>query len=268
MSLNFDKKIIAENFSKAAKIYDKSASVQQEAAKNLVRVALPFVENNSKILDLGSGTSFIAKEFLNHEEFQQKKVKFYEVDLSLEMLQSWKDRPSENFFAIQADIENLPFETQSFDLIISSFSLQWLENLPKIFARISSLLKPNGIFAFCVPTYESLFELRKSSLESGCDFHFNDLPKNIDLTSALAKSGFKEKFTTTEIVKQEFKNGVEALKSLKILGANHYNHHSEKRNFVTKTKLNQFNNFCLKNFSAPNKSISISWHNSYFIANL
>lgn len=266
MTNNFDKKIIAENFSKAAKLYDHSAPVQESAAKNLVRFASPFIKNNSKILDLGSGTSFVAKEFF--KSFPKTKYDFYEADLSLAMLNSWVSRPKENFFTIQADIENLPFRAKSFDLIISSFSLQWLENLPKIFLQISSLLKPNGIFAFCVPTFESLFELRESSLKSGCDFYFSNLPKNSDLNSALAKCGFKEKFTTTEIVKQEFKNAVEALKSLKVIGANYQNHQSKNKNFIFKKKLDHFNNFCLKNFGTLNKNITVSWHNFYFVATL
>ena len=257
----FPTKTIAENFSKAAKNYDAAAEVQKLAARKLCEIALPFVKENSQILDLGSGTSFLAREFLNHEQFRQKNVKFYEVDLSLEMLQCWVSRPKENFFAIQADIENLPFQPQSFDLIISSFSLQWLKDFEKTFARIFEILKPNGVFVFCLPTSGSLFELREASLASECNFNFNELPKIENLKSALKKSGFEEKKFVEEVLKQTFENGSEGLKSLKRIGAGLP---TKKRNVVSKTQLKQFNNFCLKNFSADNKSTRLSWFVPYF----
>jgi malonyl-CoA O-methyltransferase len=247
----FDKKIIQKNFSRGAGKYDEVALVQREAAKKLVELVVGcqlLAIDNLQILDLGSGTSFIAKNLS-----QIKNSQIFEIDLSAEMLQSWRDRPS-NVFPIQGDIENLPFKNRSFDLIISSFSLQWIENFEETFAKIFSLLKPNGTFAFCLPTSESLSELRAENI-----FNFHDLPKVEDIKSALKKSGFVKVFFQKKIVKQNFENGYEALKSLKKIGANY----SEKRKkIITKTQLKHF---CLKNSSTTDKTISISWIISYFV---
>jgi len=256
-----DKKIIQKNFSRAAKDYDEAALVQKIAAKKLTSfLDAPTSENLLRkssadkllILDLGSGTSFIAKTLLQ----QQKNLKIYEIDIAAEMLNSWPNRPS-NVIPTQADIENLPFEKNFFDLIISSFSLQWISDFEKNFSQFFSLLKPNGIFAFCLPTAGSLTELKSANL-----FNFNQLPEIKDLKSALKKSGFHEKFFAEEIVKQEFKNGLEALKSLKKIGANYS---VQQKRIITKTQLDQFNKFCLKNFGTANKNIGISWSVSYFL---
>lgn len=254
---NYEK--INENFSRSSKNYDAEAEIQKIAAKKLCDLILPLIQENSKILDLGSGTSFIAQNL--HKKALEKNTKIYEVDLSQEMLDHWSPKPS-NVFAIRGDIQNLQFEENSFDIIISSFCLQWLEDFDRNFLQFFKILKPNGIFAFCLPTSESLKELRLASIESGCDFNFNDLPKIENLKFFLKKSGFIEKKIFQEIIIKEFTNGYKALKSLKILGANHSN---KIKKLINKTKLQKFNNFCLKNFAIKNKNIKVSWMTSYFI---
>lgn len=275
----FDKKIIQKNFSRGAKTYDEAAAVQREAARELCELVVGhqspvpsgkllglrppsfFVGRRSSvvrdltILDLGSGTSFIAKKLLTDDrQLTTDDLKIFELDLSTEMLKSWHDRPS-NVFPIQGDIENLPFENHSFDLIISSFSLQWIEDFEKTFSKIFSLLKPNGTFAFGVPTFGSLSELKAENI-----FNFNDLPKIEDLKSALKKSGFVEVFFQKKIVKQNFENGYEALKSLKKIGANYS---KKKEKILTKTQLKHFR---LKNFQQENKHpYSLTWIEAYFI---
>ena len=120
--MHFNKNLIAKNFSLGAKTYDEAAQVQLASAEELVAFIMPYLKKDVQILDLGSGTSFIAKQLATYE--------ITEVDISAEMLNSWHERPS-NVTAIQADFENLPFVKNSFDLIISSFALQWISDFEK-----------------------------------------------------------------------------------------------------------------------------------------
>lgn len=259
-----DKKIIQKNFSRGAKSYDEAASIQKKTAKKLCDLVVSHQSSVDcqlstvdflKILDLGSGTSFIAKNFSD-----KKNLKIFEIDLSFEMLKSWTQRP-ENIFPIQSDFEKLPFKHSSFDAIISSFSLQWMSDFEKNFSEIFSLLKPGGIFAFCLPTEGSLKELSAAKI-----FHFNQFPKVEDLKSALKKSGFVEKSFSIETLQQSFSNGSAALQSIKKIGANYsQKKNNEKKKIITKAELKQFNNFCLKNFSTTDKNITVSWFTSYFI---
>ena len=294
-----NKRIIGENFSRAAQNYEAVALVQKQAAEKLCHLASPFIRDGLRILDLGSGTGFVSRSLNNLQNGPRNIVTPYsplvspysplvspysplvspysplvtpysplvtphllrgplvfEADLSLSMLQQ---HPSN--FKINCDFENLPFRNHSFDILISSFSLQWLSDFEKNFLQFSALLKPHGIFAFCIPTDKSLEELKLASIESGCDFHFNILPKISDLKSALKKCGFEERLLELEVIKSEFTDAFQALKSIKKTGANY----TTKRKFVSKTQLTQFRSFCLKNFSQPNKKISISWNVSFFI---
>ncbi|MDX2083145.1 MAG: methyltransferase domain-containing protein [Rickettsiales bacterium] len=247
----FDKKIIATNFSRAAKDYNKMALVQAHSAQKLCALALPFIKNNSTILDLGCGNGFVSKNLSS-----QKNLKIFESDLSLEMLkQSCGDKK------ICCDFENLPFKNHSFDILISSFSLQWLNNFEKNFQQFSLKLKSNGILAFCLPTDQSLEQLKIASANSGCNFHFNSLPTINDLKSALKNCGLVEKIFELEVIESEFISGREALQSIKKIGANY----SNKKNFVSKTQLAQFDSFCLKNFINVNKKIFVTWRVAFFV---
>jgi malonyl-CoA O-methyltransferase len=242
---NFDKKILRLNFEQGAKNYEKCSPIQNLAASKLCKIAKPFIAQNSQILDLGSGTGFISKEL---------KTPIFETDLAFEMLNKNKKSSS---IKVQSDFENLPFKDNSFDVLISSFSLQWLCNFNKSFAHFFSLLKENGFFIFCLPCDGSLSELKSANI-----FSFNQLPEAETIKKSLQESGFSEVFFEKETFKQSFESGVDAIKSIKKIGAN-YSKKNQK--IITKTDLLEFNKNCLKNFGTNNRKIEISWLVSYFI---
>jgi SAM-dependent methyltransferase len=62
--------------------------------------------------------------------------------------------------SVVADEELLPFAPETFDLIVSGFSLQWVNDLPGAFAQIRRALAPDGLFLACMPGGASLVELR------------------------------------------------------------------------------------------------------------
>ncbi len=249
----FIKETIRGNFSRSAPKYNQVALTQKYAATKLCQITSPLINDGFKILDLGSGSSFIAQNLAD------KNVQIFETDLSLEML---LQHHSPQIFKTRCDFENLPFKDHSFDVLTSSFSLQWLNDFESNFKKFFSLLKPGGILAFCLPCDGSLTELKTASIASGCNFNFNNLPQAFDLRSTLKKCGFSENFYSEEIITALFSNGLQALKSIKDSGANY----STVKNTITKTNLAQFNNFCLKNFTTTNKSFSLSWNVSFFIA--
>jgi malonyl-CoA O-methyltransferase len=252
MTQNFDKNLIAKNFSRGAKNYNKLAEPQFQAARRLVELASPFIKNDFEILDLGSGTSFISKKLC--ADFANKNLKITEVDIAPKMLDSWHERPK-NVSTICADMENLSFAPNSFDIIFSSFALHWLDDFEKNFLQFSKLLKKKSYLAFCLPTLGSLDELRLNGV-----FEFNKFPDNNLLKSALKKCGAQEVSFTCESVSQEFESGFEALKFIKKIGGNS----TKSKKIISKTQLENFNNFYLKN-SADAESFSISWNISYFI---
>ncbi|MBG0811362.1 methyltransferase domain-containing protein [Methylosinus sp. H3A] len=56
--------------------------------------------------------------------------------------------------------EALPFAAEAFDLIVSGFALQWVDDLPGALAQARRMLAPDGLFLACFPGGASLIELR------------------------------------------------------------------------------------------------------------
>lgn len=255
-----NKKLIAHNFSASAKNYDQEADIQKQAASQLIQYLGPFIKADLKILDLGSGSSFIAKNLCqNYVDFN---LQICEIDLAEKMLQQWESRPH-NVQALHGDFENFDFGEKKFDIIISSFSLQWLENYSDFFAKIKKTLSLNGIFIFCLPIHNSLSELEQASLESGCNFNFLPLPQIDFLKNSLLENNFKINFLEIKTITEPFTTAVSALKKIKKLGA-HYSYFSKK--FISKKNLADFNKFYLKYFVKNAKNPAISWNIAYIIA--
>ncbi|PWB94721.1 MULTISPECIES: methyltransferase domain-containing protein [Methylosinus] len=59
-----------------------------------------------------------------------------------------------------AEEETLPFAAEAFDLIVSGFALQWVDDLPGALAQARRMLAPDGLFLACFPGGASLIELR------------------------------------------------------------------------------------------------------------
>lgn len=256
---NFNKKIVKHNFSQAAHNYDGSALVQKQAAHALCKLVEPLIKNNAVILDLGSGTSAIYKNLTSSRTFLEKNSNLFECDISLQMLETWPEKNRKNINSIVGDGENLPLQHESCDIIISSFALQWFSNFEKVFANFYSLLKKDGILAFCIPNSSSLEEIKSASIKSGCNFHFNDLPEEKYLESKLNKIGFKKELIKSEIINSNFDGAIQALKSLKEIGANY----SDQKHFISKKQLQTFDRFYSQN--PEYEQFRISWNISYFV---
>ena len=246
-----NKKIIAKNFSDAANNYNSQAQTQTIAAKKLVELVNPFIAKNSKILDIGSGTSFIEKNLTKNFS---SNIEIHEIDLAPQMLNHWQERPK-NVIAICDDFENFQFKNNSFDIVASSFSLQWIENIDNCFKKIYEILTKNGVLIFCLPIFGSLEELIKSSIDSDCNFNFLSFFKETEIKNSLLKNQFSLNFSQVLEIEESCENAILALKKIKKTGAS-YSNHSQKA--INKNKLINFNDFYLRNFLKEGKKLIVS----------
>lgn len=60
------------------------------------------------------------------------------------------------------DEELLPFEENSLEAVVSSLSLNWVNDLPGALIQIKNSLKPDGVFIGAMFGGDTLFELRTS----------------------------------------------------------------------------------------------------------
>ena len=68
--------------------------------------------------------------------------------------------------AVVGEEEALPFAEASFDLVLSSLALHWVNDLPGALVQICRALKPDGLFLAALLGGETLHELRAALLEA------------------------------------------------------------------------------------------------------
>ena len=111
--------------------------------KKAIRILKTY--NPETLLDVATGTGDFAIE-----ASKMKPKEIVGLDISGKMLQigeqKVKRRGLENIINfMKGDSENMPFEEQSFDAVISAFGVRNFENLQKGLSEFSRVLKPGGV---------------------------------------------------------------------------------------------------------------------------
>ena len=68
--------------------------------------------------------------------------------------------------AVAADEEFLPFGAGSFDLVVASLSLHWVNDLPGALIQLRQALRPGGLLLASLPALGTLGELRRALTET------------------------------------------------------------------------------------------------------
>jgi len=101
-------------------------------------IQLAQINNHASLLDLGTGTGDLAREALS--QFPDTKV--IAADFTLEMMRVGKKYSALNWSA--SDALRLPFQSSSFDAVISGFLMRNVVDLNKAIAEQYRVLKPGG----------------------------------------------------------------------------------------------------------------------------
>lgn len=127
---------VQEQFGKRADTFNKSANWINDS--RLIEAHVKMAGNEGVVgsgLELCCGTGIIGKAFFD------KGWNMTGVDLTKEMV----IQANQHFPAIQGNVEELCFESDSFDLVVMRQALFFL-NVDQTFKEIKRVLKRNGIF--------------------------------------------------------------------------------------------------------------------------
>ncbi len=207
-----------KDFNSAADHYDSDAIMQSMIAEELID-RLHYIKINPKrILDIGSATGrnaiLLAKIF--------PAAEIYELDFSIDMLRVSMNKSSgfrklfssKKRYFINADMDLLPFHDNSFDLIVSSNTIQWSENVNALFKNINNLLTIDGLFLFSSFLKNTLIELQ----------HFKEhaLTQNFLTIQEYAEILNNNNFYDPVLIRNEYQNeydgALSALRDLKKIG--------------------------------------------------
>ena len=225
----YNKKLdsVRSAFEKASAHYDEYSILQRTITGRLIESLDEIKVNPISILDLGSGTGYGSK--ILHKKF--KNAHIYQIDFSEGMLgMSRKKAPmffSKDHF-ICADVNKLPFKENYFDLVVSSLTLQWCNNLDIIFDEVNNLLKAKGVFLFSSFGPDSLKELRDCWARVDDYVHVNAFVDMHDIGDALIRKGLISPVLNTEKIILTYNSCRQLMYELKYIGAKNVNNGRRK----------------------------------------
>uniref|UniRef100_A0A8C4K9W7 Arginine-hydroxylase NDUFAF5, mitochondrial n=1 Tax=Dromaius novaehollandiae TaxID=8790 RepID=A0A8C4K9W7_DRONO len=155
-------------------------------------------------LDVGSGRGYIAQHLT-----KETVEKLIQVDIAENALKNARETeiPTVN---VVADEEFLPFKEDTFDLVVSSLSLHWVNDLPRAFREIHQVLKPDGVFIGAMFGGDTLYELRCSlqlaelEREGGFSPHVSPFTAVSDLGHLLSRAGFNTLTVDTDEIQVNY----------------------------------------------------------------
>ena len=137
------KQLSIKEFDAAAEKYETDKAGVYKMCRDDYPPILEEIEkigNFETLLDAGCGTAPMIT--LLKEKYPDKK--YTGIDLSPKMIEKAKEKNMENTEFVVGDCENLPFEENSFDIVINSQSFHHYPNPQDFFNSVYKVLKPGG----------------------------------------------------------------------------------------------------------------------------
>ncbi|XP_005525562.1 PREDICTED: NADH dehydrogenase [ubiquinone] 1 alpha subcomplex assembly factor 5 [Pseudopodoces humilis] len=169
-------------------------------------------------LDVGSGRGYIAQHLT-----KETVEKLIQVDIAENALKNAVESEIPTVRVV-ADEEFLPFKEDTFDLVVSSLSLHWVNDLPKAFREIHQVLKPDGVFIGAMFGGDTLYELRCSlqlaelEREGGFSPHVSPFTAVADLGHLLSRAGFNTLTVDTDEIQVNYPGLFEVMEDLQGMG--------------------------------------------------
>ncbi len=126
--------------------------------------------------------------------------------------------------AVAADEEFLPFAPASFDLVVASLSLHWVNDLPGTLIQIRAALRPKGLLLASVPALGTLGELRAALAEAEAALtgrvspRISPFPDLRDCAGLLQRAGFVLPVADIEDIRLAYANSLALLHDLRAAG--------------------------------------------------
>ena len=212
------KRKIRRAFDRAADSYDAAAVLQKEVCGRLLQ-KLEYIKLSPQLmLDAGVGTGEAVAPLMK----RYKKSRLVVLDLSERMLAkaTYHGGLLRKPELVCADIEHLPFCEDSFELVFSSLTLQWCNDLQATMADILRVLKPGGMLMFSTFGPDTLKELRSCWSQIDDAVHVNAFTDMHDVGDGLLQAGFADPVMEAETITVNYETIDMLMADLRGIGAN------------------------------------------------
>jgi malonyl-CoA O-methyltransferase len=219
-----DKRQVRRAFERAAATYDEAAVLQREIGERML-ARLDYVKLlPQSILDAGAGTGHGARRL--SERYPAAMVVALDIahgmlTRSRESLPWWKrllagKRP---VIHLCGDIEALPLRSGCAGMVWSNATLQWCNDLSRVFEEVYRVLAPGGLFMFSTFGPDTLKELRQAFGAADGYTHVNRFIDMHDIGDLLVQGGFATPVMDMEFITVTYKEAIAVMRDLKAIGA-------------------------------------------------
>lgn len=209
--LVFDRDTVRRHRDRAARTVGSVADLLRDAAERLLERLDDMTGGFGVALDVG-GRGVVAPLL------RARGIEVVSSDLSIAMARVAGGMP------VVADEELLPFAGGSFDLVVASLSLHWINDLPGALIQLRRALRPDGLLLASVPALGSLAELRAAlteaelSLSGGVSPRVSPFPDLRDCAGLLQRAGFAAPVVDQEEIVVRYADPLRLLRDLRAAG--------------------------------------------------
>jgi len=215
----FDRRALAHHRRRAAAGLREHDFLLREAGQRLLERLDETLHDFPLALDLGCHDGTLAR--LVDDQEKPRIARLLQCDLSPSMAERARETGRPTFVA---DEEWLPCGAGSLDLVISLFSLQWVNDLPGVLAQIRYALKPGGLFLAALPGGLSLASLRQAFLVAesetagGASPHVAPFVEVRDAGMLLMRAGFELPMADADQIPVDYADPLSLLRDLRGMG--------------------------------------------------
>jgi malonyl-CoA O-methyltransferase len=228
-----DPLVVRRAFARAAKTYDRAAVLQREVASRMLARLDVVKLVPAAILDAGCGTGEGSMELA--ARYPDARVVGFDVAHAMTQMAQDRVRHGRSLYRrlvapfarargpvpafVCADLNSLPFAGVAFDLAFSNLALQWVNDLPRVFAEMRRCLKVGALFTFTTFGPDTLKELRAAFARADAHTHVNRFVDMHDIGDMLVDAGFADPVMDMEQLTLTYPDPAALMRDLKALGA-------------------------------------------------
>lgn len=224
-----DTALLRQRFDRAVRSYADAAVVQREVGNRLLERFDVMRIAPAHILDVGCGpgthTAALAARFpdatvtgIDHAPAMVARAAPIATGL-LARFKGLGKRP--RIRGLVADMAALPLPREHADVLWSNFALQWVNDLPALFAEWNRVLKVGGVIMFTAPGPDTLIELRRAltKVDEDADARVQRFTDLHDIGDMLVHAGFADPVMDMEVITLEYATAAALWRDLKSQGA-------------------------------------------------
>lgn len=195
--------------------------IKEEVGYRLADRIFDIKREFKRAADIGCNRGFISRHVL-----AQSVSHLTLCDISPTMLKQAMGTPGVEIVKMEMDEEQWKFPENTFDIVLSSLCLHWVNDLPGCLEKIQYSMKPDAVLIGSIFGEDTLFELRSSlqlaNLErkGGVAAHVSPFTRTADISALLMRSGFTMLTIDVEEINVGYPSMFELMRDLKGMGEN------------------------------------------------